>query len=135
MIVKTLNLILLVCSFSLILSCNTKNDDHEMSCTSSGIAYVTSVDAPTQVEINETINIAVEFQLLNGCGQFGKFIETQDGATRIIEVEATYEGCICTQDLPIRTTNYEFKVNSAGNYKLNFRSSETEFIVVTLSVN
>jgi hypothetical protein len=69
---------------------------------------VTSVNSPSTGSVSETINIEVSFQVFNGCGGFGKFIETQFNNTKNIEVEAIYQGCICTDDMPIRTTNYKF---------------------------
>jgi len=119
--------------FGFLISCN--NDDKENECISSKTEYVTSVDSPTTGMVNEKINIEVNFQVYNGCGEFGKFIETQNNNTINIEIEAKYVGCICTDNLPIRTVNYEFIPNSAGNYKLNFKSSPTEFITVNLTIN
>lgn len=117
---------------TLLISCN--DDDKENECVSSKIEYVTSVDSPTTGMVNEKINIQVNFQVYNGCGQFGKFIEKQNDNTLNIEIEAKYEGCICTDNLPIRTVNYELNPNSPGNYKLNFKSSPTEFITVNLTI-
>jgi len=132
---KVLNCIVLILSCSLILSCNTNNDDQAGDCISYGIGYVTAVDAPTNANVNEIINIKIKFQVFNGCGQFGKYVETQNGAVRTIEVEAKYEGCICTQDIPVRTINYVFKADRPGEYTLNFKSSETEFITANLIIN
>jgi hypothetical protein len=35
-------------------------------------------------------------------GGFEKFIETESGNSKTIEVEAKYEGCVCTLNIPIR---------------------------------
>lgn len=130
------NIILLVSMiiFELLLSCN--NDQaKDNQCISSKIEYVTSINSPTTAIVNEMINIEVNFRVFNGCGEFGKFIVTESGNSRVIEVEAKYVGCICTQDIPIRTTNYVFKASQAGEYELNFRSSPTEFITASLTIN
>lgn len=127
-------LIFLVLIFSLTTSCS-HDDDKNNECVDYEIGYVTSVSAPNTGAINETVNIEVNFGVFNGCGGFGKFIETENGNSRTIEVEAKYEGCICTQDAPIRTTNYEFTASNAGEYELNFISSPTEFITVNLTIN
>ena len=133
---KRKNIILLFSSiiFGLSISCN-ENDDKENDCISYKTEYVTSVNSSTTGMTNEIINIEVNFQVFNGCGRFGKFIEIVNGNTRVIEVEAKYVGCICTQETPIRTANYEFIASNAGEYELNFKSSPTEFITVKLTIN
>lgn len=132
---KKTNIILLISItlFGLLISCS--DDDNENECISSNTEYVISINSPTTGVVNETINIEVNFQVFNGCGGFGKFIETQNGNSRVIEVEAKYVGCICTQDAPIRTVNYEFTASSIGDYELNFKSSPTEFITANLTIN
>jgi hypothetical protein len=124
-------LIILSILLSINISCseNDKND-----CIENKLAYVTSVDSPSNGVINEIINIEVNFQVNNGCGEFGEFIETQNGNVKIIEVKARYEGCICTDNLPIRKMNYEFKTQNSGNYELRFKSSETDYIKVNLLI-
>ncbi len=131
---KDLNYFFLIIISSLIISCDN-NDDENNECIEYEVGYITSVNAPSSGNVNETIDIEVNFGVFNGCGGFGKFIETENGNVRTIEVEAKYEGCICTQDAPIRTTNYEFTVNNAGEYELNFKSSPTEFITVNIIIN
>ena len=81
-------LIILSILLSINISCseNDKND-----CIENKLAYVTSVDSPTNGVINEIINIEVNFGVGNGCGQFGAFIETENGNVKIIEVNARYE--------------------------------------------
>lgn len=117
-----------------LISCDN-DDDNNNECIENHIAYVTTVNSPNSGTVNETINIEVKFGVGNGCGGFGKFIETENGNTRIIEVEAKYVGCICTQNAPTITTNYEFIANNTGNYELNFKSSPTEYITVNLIIN
>lgn len=107
----------------------------ENSCIENRIAYVTSTNSPSTGNVNENINIEVSFGVNNGCGNFGKFIETQNGNIKTIEVEARYEGCVCTMDAPTRKTNYIFKTQNSGNYILKFKSSPTEYITVNLAIN
>ena len=121
--------------FGLTISCNKDDDSKDEVCITNQIAYVTSVDSPDTGNVNQIINIEVKFGVSNGCGTLGKFIETNSGNTRTIEVEAKYEGCICTQDAPIRTVNYEFIPTNTGDYELKFKSSPTEFITVNLTIN
>ena len=129
---KKLLVILMI--FGLFIGCND-DDDWEEECISIGTEYVTSVLSPTSALVNETINIELEFIVYNGCGEFGKFIETQNNNVLNITIEAKYEGSVCTKDIPTRKVNYQFSPQSTGNYELNFRSSPTEFISVNLSIN
>ncbi|WP_047544859.1 hypothetical protein [Psychroserpens sp. Hel_I_66] len=131
---KNIILLISIMIFGLLISCSD-DDEKENECISSKTEYVTSINSPTTGVVNETINIEVNFQVFNGCGGFGKFIETENGNSRVIEVEAKYVGCICTQDAPIRMVNYEFTTSNAGDYELNFKSSPTEFITVNLTIN
>ncbi|MFI2742756.1 hypothetical protein ACG2LH_08455 [Zhouia sp. PK063] len=130
--IRVLNFIIFIFICTLVSSCDS--DDKNDECIQNEIGYVTTLTAPSSGSVNETINIEVNFRVFNGCGKFGKFMETENGNTRTIEVEAKYEGCNCTQDAPIRTTNYEFVANSPGNYTLKFKSSPTEFITVNLVI-
>ncbi|MEX1000697.1 MAG: hypothetical protein WDZ35_01135 [Crocinitomicaceae bacterium] len=131
---KKLHLLLLIIVSGIIISCD-KDAENDKECIEYENAYVTSVNSPDTGIVGETINIEVNFGVFNGCGRFGKFIETENGNTRTIEVEAKYEGCFCTQYAPIRSVNYKFITNSAGNYELRFKSSPTEFISVNLTIN
>jgi hypothetical protein len=115
-----------------IFSCSKEEDNN---CIENRIAYVTSINSPSTGNINESINIDVSFGVNNGCGNFGKFVETQSANIKTIEVEAKYEGCVCTMDAPTRKTNYVFKTQISGNYILKFKSSPTEYITVNLAIN
>jgi len=109
--------------------------EQENNCVENKIEYVSSINSPSTGTVYENINIEVSFGVNNGCGNFGKFIETQNGNTKTIEVEARYEGCVCTMDAPTRKTNYVFKTQTSGNYILKFKSSSTEFITANLTIN
>jgi len=124
-------LILFSMLFFINISCS-END--KTDCIENKLAYVTSVDSPSNGIINEIINIEVNFQVNNGCGEFGEYIETQNGNVKIIEVKARYEGCICTENLPIRKVNYEFITQISGDYELRFKTNETDFISVNLLI-
>jgi hypothetical protein len=111
-----------------------KSDDEK--CVEYQRANVTDVSAPAMGSVNETIAIEVSFRVYNGCGVFERFIETENGNSRTIEVEAKYEGCaFCTQDTPIRNAVYEFTPQTPGEYELKFKSSPAEFITINLTIN
>lgn len=102
------------------ISCS--NGDGDGSVANYELTYATSADASSGVLVGETINILVSFRVTNGCGQFGRFVESGNGLTRVIEIEARYEGLICTQDLPSREATYEYTPNSPGEYVFSFMS-------------
>lgn len=135
---KYLNRIILLIAFFVTVSCNKNDDDNigeDSNCVEHGVGYVTSVNAPSSVMVDEAIDIKVSFGVSNGCGGFDKYIETVDGNNATIEVVAKYVGCICTQDAPIRIVNYEFSADTPGDYELKFKSSPSDFITVNLTVN
>ena len=76
----------------------------------------------------------VGFRVLNGCGEFSSFEQTTLGNVTIIEVIAKYEGCICTQDIPLRQTVYTFNQNIPGTYILKFKMADDNYITQTVAV-
>ncbi|WP_191859493.1 hypothetical protein [Hanstruepera ponticola] len=136
-----LNFLVLIIISSLVVCCENNDDSVEENnaCIEYETGYVTSVNAPDTGTINETINIEVNFGVYNGCGTFGKFIESEEGYVRTIELEAKYLGCVCSQNAPILTTNYEFTPTDVGEYELRFKSrpspSPSEFITVHITIN
>lgn len=125
----------LILSAILLVIFSCSEEEQENNCIENKIAYVSSINLPQTGTVNENINIEVSFGVNNGCGNFGKFIETQSGNTKTIEVEARYEGCVCTMDAPTRKSNYVFKTQNSGNYIFKFKSSSTEFITAILTIN
>ena len=65
--------------------------------------------------LGETIVILVSFQVMNGFGEFGRFTESGNRSTRVIEIEAKYDGFICTQDLPLRQATYNLLLTLPEN--------------------
>lgn len=124
-----LNKIFIVGLFIFFISCNKDN------CIESKRAFIVETTTPKTGNVGENINIEIRFGVNNGCGQFGKFIETDNGNIKTIEVEALYEGCACTMDAPIRITNYIFHTSQSGTYYLKFKSSSSGFITDTLIIN
>jgi hypothetical protein len=106
----------------------------EEECISTKTEYFTSVNSPNSGVVNETVDIELKFPVYNGCGEFNEFIETINGNTINIEVEAIYTGCICTTDAPIRTIIYQFLTDTPGTYELYFKSSPTDVITISLNI-
>lgn len=96
------------------LSCS--NADEEEGAARYEATYATSLDASSEVMLGETIVIRGSFQVMSGCGEFGRFTESGNRSTRVIEIEAKYEGVFCTQDLPLRQATYKYTPDSPGEY-------------------
>jgi hypothetical protein len=107
--------------------CNKKTTS-EQNCIKYADAYV------TEVQKTATNTLSVSFPVNSGCGQFHKFTEARTGNTRIIKVQAVYKGCMCTMDVPIRTTTYTFNEKTPGTYYLKFLSEENKYIIDTVIV-
>ena len=121
--------------FSLIitlLGCNKKNDDS--TCLSFTKAPVTKIEGANSALVNQEIILIVSFGCYSGCGQFGNFNEVISGNTTTISVNAKYEGCICTQDAPIRQTTYKFKKSQTGTFDLKFLQTENTYLTHTIIV-
>lgn len=126
------NLTYLFISISIILNaCSESKTPNEcVSFLQTGIAAIT---------LDPTVDMMgavykVDFPISNGCGKFNKFEETIDGNTRIIKVIAKYEGCICTQDFSIKSTNYVFTSSVPGTYTLKFLKADGTFFIETVVI-
>jgi len=113
-------------------SCITHDDDLNFTYN---LAYVTAVDASNATTVGIPVLVKVTFVVANGCGTFEQFIESKNGYTRNIEVEAQYIEDNCIQTTSFVNVNYLFSAENPGRYTLNFRSSPTEFISVSINVN
>lgn len=118
--------------FLVVLSCDKKEEDE--NCLEYKNSFVTNIDAPSNGIVNEDTIIEVFFPVINGCGNFNKFIEVENGNTTTIEVQAKYEGCICTQAIETRSIDYIFNTQTAGDYEFKFKSGENEFIIVNITI-
>lgn len=120
--------------FSLLLTLISCSDDDSEDCIGYRLENVKEVISPSSGQVDEQVEIEVKFAVYNGCGKFEKFIESGNEQSKVIEVQAKYEGCICTQDIPIITTVYEFTPSTPGEYVLKFKSGETDYITVNITV-
>jgi hypothetical protein len=121
--------------FSLIItliSCNKKTED--TTCLSFTKAPVIKIEGANSALVNEEIILTVSFGCFNGCGQFGNIEEAITGNSTTITVNAKYQGCICTQDAPIRQTTYKFKKSKTGTYDLKFLQTENTYLTHTIIV-
>jgi len=113
-------------------SCDKQPDDG--SCVSYAKAPVTKIEGVTTTLANQDVTLTISFGCFNGCGQFGNFEETIVGNITTIKVNAKYEGCVCTQEAPIRVTSYNFKKTQTGTYELKFSRGENSYLTHTIVV-
>jgi len=130
------NIILILFAFCLLISCN-KDDDGQ--CVKYTETSFVDVNAPTTIvgAINENIIIEVEVAVVDSCSEFSKFIESVSSNKITIGVQVKNNTCIdiaCTASTETRTVDYTFTAQTTGNYILKFKSSETEFITVNITI-
>lgn len=126
--ITTLSLFLLI---GLLSSCLKKEPDN---CIDYVEAPVVEVTGPGSATINEPVSLAISFGCFNGCGSFGRFETTESNDTTIVNVIAKYSGCICTQDAPIRQTNYVFQSAAPGDHFLKFDKQDGNVILKQITV-
>lgn len=117
------NIVILFSLALLLVSC--KKNKENSNCLSYTNAAVTNIAGPNTAFINQEIVLTISFQCTNGCGQFGSFEETSLGNNINVTVKAKYEGCICTQDFPIRTTQYNLKNRNLASLNSVFYKATT----------
>lgn len=96
---------------------------------------VSIVTGPTTGIVNQELTLNVTFAVDNSCGVFNKFIEATTDKTKVIEVEANYEGSNCDATATTKTTTYKFKATAAGTYIFKFKKSATEFVTQTIVIS
>ena len=107
---------------------------NEPPCISFKKGPVTKIDGATSASVNQEILLTVDFTCFNGCGQFNNFEEAVNGNETKIIVNAKYEGCICTQDLPTRQVKYKFRKSQPGTFTLMFLQSDNVYMSHTVIV-
>lgn len=127
----------LVLSIIMIASCDVSSDDNTSNNCSKIVGVGTiSVTGPDTATANEEITLEVDFAVNNSCGEFLKFVQSQQsGNELIVTVNAVYTGCSCIDLEEVKTAPFKFKALSAGVYKLKFRKTNTEFITHTVTVS
>ncbi len=116
----------------LLLGCNKKHDNEK--CLSYTKAPVTKIEGAVSALVNQEVDLTVSFGCFSECGQFGNFEEIITGNTITFDVNAKYEGCICTADAPTRQTLYKFKRSQPGTYELKFLVSTNNYLTHTITV-
>lgn len=124
----------LLFAFLLIFFISCKKDNEPDTCLSYTTAPVINVTGANTALVNQEIDIAVEFGIFNGCGEFINIDEIITGNTSIINVNVKYEGCVCTQVVFTPTKIYKFKKLIAGTYELKFKQADNTYLTHSIVV-
>lgn len=120
--------IYLLLTIALLCSCSKKTTPAGGGeCTKYAIVPVSRIE-----HVNDSIK--VYFHVMNGCGQFNKFIEKDSANIHLVSVQAIYKGCFCTMDIPERSASYQFKPSRSGTTFLTFKGEEGNDITETIDV-
>jgi len=126
---RTLAIVLFI-STSLV-SCNNDDGGETIILKTS---YLTSVEGPVTGALNQDITLNVKYTAENGCGAFNKFVETQSGTTKTIQVQVKYVGDNCGSTPTEVTSPYTFNVNQPGTYTFKFKRNASQFITHVVTV-
>lgn len=115
----------------LLFSC-TSSDDNTDNCIEFHPASIETVIEKPNADAAYLFDIG--FRVSNGCGAFETFVQTTDESTITISVLAKYEGCVCTEDAPLRETVYTFNETIPGVYTLKFKMADDNYITKNVTV-
>jgi hypothetical protein len=110
------------------------NKPHEAVCIYDEFAPIASANVPDSGLVNTNIPIPIQYNISNGCGHFLNMEETIQGNTRKINVNARYEGCVCTMVFMTLDTVYNFNANTLGTYYLNFNQGNNNFLRDSITI-
>ncbi len=126
---KTLYLSFLVL---FLFNCSSNNDTVD-NCLEFKPTGMITVEPNSDTE-NVPNDFEIMFPVTNGCGEFNSFKQTTAGNVTTIEVVAKYEGCICTQDVRLLKSVYNFNQTIPGTYILKFKMSDDTFTTKTVII-
>ncbi|WP_294821321.1 hypothetical protein [uncultured Flavobacterium sp.] len=94
----------------------------------------TAVTGPETTTVNTPVTFNVTFKVMNDCGVFNRFLET-NGYPKQIVAFVDYPGCDCnTTDTATETKPYTFRATMPGTYELKFVVNTNVFITKTITV-
>jgi hypothetical protein len=128
---KSIFVFVVVLISAFVISCDYRKEEEECR-----IIEITGVN---QVEIQDTaisgaeVPMSIYFGVHNGCGQYYNLLQNTDlGYDREFQVQAVYDGCVCTDNAPLRQVSVPFRAFVPGTYTLKFKSADNSFVIKTL---
>ena len=97
-----------------------------------GAPIETVVEKPNTDASKHMFDVA--FRVDNGCGDLGTFEQSTEGNTTTVWIIAKYEGCVCTQDTPLRNAVYTFNQTVPGTYTLKFKMIDNNYVTKTVVI-
>ena len=114
-------------------SCTSDTTDYNETCIEFETAGIEQIEPAVTIDmVGRPYNVF--FRVKNGCGDFNNFDETKVGNEITIKVTAKYDGCICTQDAPLREKIYVFNETASGTYTLKFIKQDGSAITETIVI-
>ena len=118
---KKLSLLMLILSLGMftLMSCD------EEECESTEEAAILSSEMVDTAAVNDIVNIQVEFDVRNGCGNFaGGVMSTDSNNVVSVAVSALYSGCVCTEAIERIEGNLVYTPNATGTYIFEFKQDD-----------
>lgn len=115
-----MRIIYLLLTVALLSSCSKKSTPagDKNDCTRYAIVPISRVEYQAD-------SMVVYFHVNSGCGQFNKFIEKDSANFHIVQVQAVYKGCICTMDIPERSTGFKYRPKAGSKIdRIQFTDEE-----------
>lgn len=130
---KKFNLLMSVFLMSLLIfvSC----DEIEDECFSLEEINVFDVTLSSDtIFLNESVEIEIGVNILNGCGDYHSTIISEDGNTLNVTANAIYEGCVCTEAIEYKRGTTTYTPTSTGIKILEFEQENNGILRDTLVV-
>ncbi len=128
---KSVSVLIVAVLAALVVSCNYRKEEEE--CREIEITEFSQVEIRDTAISGAEVPMDIAFWVNNGCGQYYRLLQNTDlGYDREFQLQAIYEGCTCTTDLPLRQITLSFKAYVPGTYTLKFKSASGSIVVKTL---
>jgi len=120
---KKLSLLMLILSIGLftLMSCDGQED-----CESTEEAFIVSSEIVDTADVNQAVDVDVEFDVSNGCGAFSGGVMSTDTSTNVVSVvtNALYSGCVCTQAIVRVEGTLNYIPTKVGTYIFEFKQDD-----------
>ncbi|MBE99427.1 hypothetical protein [Flavobacterium coralii] len=107
------------------LSCSLDGNDD--NCYIEIYGEFSAVTAPATATVNTPVNIETKVKIVNDCGDFKRFSES-NSFPKIIKPVIDYRGCECVTKAETVTEVYTITFEEAGEYQLRFPSGSGSYI-------
>jgi hypothetical protein len=102
--------------------------DEEYIDPAESLSPIVDVTLPEVGYVNQEINFIVSHAVFNGCGFYSSRKTIMAGNSLVVTFYAKYRDGICTMDIPIRKTNYQFMPKRKGTYTFKFNKGDNTFL-------